>query len=462
MKKYIAFLAVFLFPVLLAFSQSYNPNILINSFGYVSFEPLQMVFPYDDETKFYVGSGVPWGNQSKIDLRFIMSDAEYRFGGEINLEKEYDEDFLRHIVDSASVWITPFPFLRLDIGSFEVGTYQGSYGASDFIQYIGPAEEDWYTIFQNFKGVRGSGVLISITPAPIPELFVGVLINPLLGARYDNYRDQPYDAGEIYKNGQYAVAYTFPDIGIARLQYIGGSVLNHQTVYIEDPVNPGNWIPGPIPVPMTAYNIADLGNPFSIQAAFAYKGINNLTIDMGFTYPLLLKDDTGKVRRPFKLSSAAVYQDSLWTIGGRIDMSFLGWVQAGNLDEHNFRFDFDYGFTMNCNASAGYNFGFATVGGEFSFKYSAPNKGTRAYYDADTNSYDEREESDTYRLTFGLGAWIMKYIGNASIKIGLAVSFPTQNKSDKYSDPDLTKYDMDRYSKGPWVITIPIVFGYWL
>ena len=72
---------VLIFQAAFAFSQFYNPNIVINSFGYVSFEPFQMVIPDGEGPKFYAGSGVPWGDHSEMELFFTISDPENRFGG---------------------------------------------------------------------------------------------------------------------------------------------------------------------------------------------------------------------------------------------------------------------------------------------------------------------------------------------------------------------------------------------
>jgi len=313
------------------------------------------------------------------------------------------------------------------------------------------------------------------------NLFIGTMINPTIGARYDNYREQDFDAADIYKNGQYAVAYTFPELGTARLQYIGGFrnqmyVFNDPDSPFFDPEQDDYFVPSPIPLPLVAANIAYAGNPLSFQAAFAYNRIENLTIDAGFTYPLRLSDDFVTTRRPVKISAAAIYRDSRWSIAGRMDFGFPGWTQV--VQSEYIQYVIDNGFTLNFNFTAGYNLGFATVGTEFAMKYGAPNKGIRRYPnlilnpdpDPDSESdaiyiYDviEVPESDTSRLVLGAGAWIMKQIGNASIKIGLAVSFPTRNYNEKaYDLTKLETYDIDRYAKGPWVFTIPIVFGYWL
>jgi hypothetical protein len=71
-------------------------------------------------------------------------------------------------------------------------------------------------------------------------------------------------------------------------------------------------------------------------------------------------------------------------------------------------------------------------------------------------------EFNNDRMVLGFGGWIMKTIGQASIKMGLAVSAPTKNMNMKSQDTTLTVLDLDSYEKGPWVITVPIIFGYYL
>jgi hypothetical protein len=467
----------------------YGRNFQINSFGYVSFEPLQIVLPDGEKASFYAGSGVPWGDQSKVTLMFRISDAEDRFGGQIGIEKEYGQSFAPRIADTASVWVRPFNWLRLDVGSFENESFQGIYTGTEFSQYIGPTEDNKSSVFQNFKGVNGTGVMVSFTP--VKNLFIGALVNPLIGARYDNYDQQTLTAKDVYENGQYAVAYAFGgktrDIGTARVQYIGGVksrpnfISYHTDEFIWD-YNNGEPSPDEYnnpdnyaynynynAYPFIAANYIGMPNPMSIQAAFAFKMIENLVIDAGFTYPLLIKDKYGSTQRPMKFAIAAEYSGGPLTLGGLVGISFGGWSQIMQPEPAfpDFRpyylnnYDsIDYGIALNFSASASYAFSFATIGAEFAVSYGTKDK--VVLFDESLPPDSFNPEYDNEMLTLGFDAWIMKTMGAASIKIGVAVSVPTKNKNIKAQNDVLNTFNFNQYEKGPMVITIPIVFGYWL
>ncbi|MDR2618746.1 MAG: hypothetical protein LBC62_07740, partial [Treponema sp.] len=216
--------------------QVYSPGIIISSSGSVSFEPLQIRIPKDGDTEYYAGSGVQWGDEMELGLSFSIFDIEERYGGQISLSKEYGDAAAASGVPSllrenTSVWIKPFKWIRLEVGSFQRGIFDSSTGGGEFFTYMGPVEENSNNVFQNFRGVQGSGVLINLYP--IPNLALGALVNPLWSARYDNW-GRLYDAKDVYKNGQYAAAYTIPNIGTARVQYIGGGDVVHPALNNPD------------------------------------------------------------------------------------------------------------------------------------------------------------------------------------------------------------------------------------
>jgi hypothetical protein len=447
-----------------------------------------------------------------MGLNFSIYDTEDRFGGQISLTKEYGNQYQANILDTTTVWVKPFNWIRLDVGTFQSSIFQGSMGGNEFSSYIGPSDVNDPGVFQDFHGVKGSGVLVSLYP--IPNLTLGALVNPRLGARYDTYRQQTIEAADVYKNGQYAAAYTIPNIGTARIQYIGGYMHQPMLRYsLKDKtddelavmvlqqdyygLNMGT-IGGPYPI--TALNIADtdadnnatgnnIRNPLSLQAAFAYTGIRNLTLDMGLTYPLPLTNDYGSVQRPLKLSFSASYRDERLSLSGKIGASFLGNTKINEFDYRYVDQDstgdqimnpylipgdlgygvpiayrhsvlastsINHGFSLNFSAGVNYMFDFGTTGLEFSLNYQSRHSGELFYLEKTGGSF----ENDHF--TFGFGAWIGKTLGSASIKMGLAVSPPSRKDNTRSDDMFLSMLDLDRYEKGPWVITVPIIFGYYL
>ncbi|MDR1566905.1 MAG: hypothetical protein LBS48_06470, partial [Treponema sp.] len=149
----------------------YNPGIIISSSGSVSFEPLQIKIPKEGDTEYYAGSGVQWGDGMELGLSFSIFDLEERYGGQISLSKEYGDAAASSGVPSllrenTSVWIRPFKWIRLEVGSFQRGIFDSPIGGGEFFTYMGPVEENANNVFQNFRGVQGSGVLVNLYPIP--------------------------------------------------------------------------------------------------------------------------------------------------------------------------------------------------------------------------------------------------------------------------------------------------------
>ena len=222
------------------------------------------------------------------------------------------------------------------------------------------------------------------------------------------------------------------------------------------------------------------------------KKFENLVIDAGFTYPLFIEDEYIAAQRPLKFSIAAAYTGSPFTVSGHIGVSFGGWTKfkrpgmvfpdgvlnVDGDDPNDPQFGWatpptpyylsnygliDYGFTLNLSAAAGYALSFATLGVEFALAYGAKDKVTlNNPYAPEGNFPGRNPEYDNERLSTGFGAWIMKNIGAASIKAGVAVSVPVKNRNVRNQNEVLDTFILDQYEKGPLIITIPIVFGYWL
>jgi hypothetical protein len=245
-----------------------------------------------------------------------------------------------------------------------------------------------------------------------------VLINPPLSARYENHDKHPKNIGEVYQNGQYAVGYTFWSAGLVRVQYIGG------TAGRETSPGTGTYYKTLVDI-IAASNYAGLANPLSFQAAFTYWGVENLTAEIGVTYPLPIKDRDGFLQRPLKVYLSAEYSIDDFNIKGSVNSSFLGKEQHDKSQAPYYN-----GFDIGGGITPSYNFGFATLGGDLLAGYKASDK------------FNNQTVSDTETLHLGAGVWIEKSFANGGIKAGFACTVPLKN--------------------APLIITLPVVFYYWI
>jgi hypothetical protein len=432
------FLAGMVFPQ----AGSWSDYITIHSFAEGIFEPVQMVKENGEDPKFYAGTG-SWSDDPHEGLVFQVNTPDKRLGGLVDFAYG-SRGAYPTIGDNAELWIRPFNWVRLDVGKFNIDTLRGQNFGDDFFQYIGPREgED--ASFQRFAGRAGQGFLLSIIPNS--RWFIGALVNPDLGAHYDNYDSQTHDAADVYKNGQYAVAYTDYNIGQFRIQYIGGDferadymVNNTPTITPHGYLQPVNYALGS-------------RNAMSIQAAATFWGKKDLTAEIGVTYPIYIKDDVGTLQRPIKLALGARYKWDKLTVSGRIDGSFLGKEEH---DENESAIT--NGFTLGGGFTANYNFGFAIVGFDAVVKYKAKDKGDFNPYLGQAVSW----ENDAFYL--GFAGWIQKRFSNGAIKTGIGVSLPTNMKPTGtiYESDGATVRNWTKTAKAPLVITIPIVFSYYL
>jgi hypothetical protein len=89
---------------------------------------------------------------------------------------------------------------------------------------------------------------------------------------YDDTRGVSRGIGYVYENTQAAVSYAIPNIGLARVQYVGA----------HPGINPDT-------AKLLPSAIAGISAP-NIQAAFAFTGVPNLTVDVGGKFFLPVED----------------------------------------------------------------------------------------------------------------------------------------------------------------------------
>jgi hypothetical protein len=170
-------------------------------------------------------------------------------------------------------WLKPFEWLRVDLGKVKVNDLiklpLDFYPRLDSYMLKAGRDPD---IFTNFE--ENNSLLFRLTPNE--NLFIGLfLFNQALLSMGENASARPMIGGEDPKHAfqrvQATVGYTIPNVGTARLQYRGANPdVNDDTMLITTP---------------------------RLEAAFAFTGVPDLTIDLGMKYLFFQKDPQIPARR---------------------------------------------------------------------------------------------------------------------------------------------------------------------
>ena len=451
MRKYKLVMWLLVMPFCALFSQQRRDTISIRVSSSAALEPVQITKFEGESPDFSAGVGSS-DEDPTISVRITATAPNGMFGGRVDFASYFnshtgssllgeDDDLLSApaVNENAYLWVQPMPWIRVDVGKFGINTLRGRIGSTDFSRYLGPSKSRDDT-FQRFSGM-GGGTLLSLTPTE--NLYIGVLLNMNTRMSYDSFRGnyENSDVGTIYRNGQYALAYTFPGIGQLAVQYIGG----------EAELRPHSTTSSHPRYSMRIYNPFELENPMSLQAAFFLTAVKNLQLELGFLYPLYASEDDIQLQRPYKVALGAEYIYGDFTISGRTDFSFMGHqklelaLAGGDIGLAELLNN----FTVTARLTPSYNFGIATLGMDFLTYYDA---GTE--YDLD----DLRDPYDDDRLQLGMALWGQKRFNPGSIKFGVAIALPTKWYIPSSSvNPDRVP---NKTLKGPLVVTVPVLVSF--
>jgi hypothetical protein len=124
----------------------------------------------------------------------------------------------------------------------------------------------------------------------------------------------------------------------------------------------------------------------------------------------------------------AGYTAGALDVKGRVDAQFAGKAEGGG-------YEYNKGLDINVHLWPSYNLGFATAGLDVGFNFIGDSTEKK------TTDLEEQDVKGGYR--FGVGAWLRKAYGAASIKGGLGLRLGEDN-GDKLET----------------VISVPIIFDY--
>lgn len=238
----------------------------------------------------YVSSGPGWANGCRVGVNF--SGTSDNIGFNLNLDNNgglLGSDFSKvagtpdpvtgtikitgytisnMVGDQAKIWAVINPMIKVQVGKIQGDVLRGK--LDDFGDILPVSGKD--SIFQRFY--PKSGLLLDLTP--VEGAYIGAAVDAGSGGAAVKLSD-------AYKSIQIGGGYTIANVGMARVQYIGSAV--------------------------------DKGGV--INAAFAYTGMEGLTADVGFKYPL-----DSDVQMHYAV--AASYGKDALSVYGRLDGNFAG------------------------------------------------------------------------------------------------------------------------------------------
>ena len=256
MKKLIAILVVFA----LFASTAFAADVYFGAWGRADFTPIRIVAPDVGDSVTTTATEVNWGilqgwGTPAFGFQFTLDGGEIGFTGKIKVSGtgvSGDE--------GAWTWWKPADIFQLTVGWARWEVLRGAGAAESFNNYAGHlgagygfGEENIFARFDT--GANGSSIGAIIQLTPIENLYVGAAIRTgmpwYMGDDDDGepiMKSFPYgETEDVFKYSQYAIGYNIPGIGLARAGYFG-----------------------------------DMDQ--AIQAAFALKAVDGVTVDLGFTY----------------------------------------------------------------------------------------------------------------------------------------------------------------------------------
>jgi hypothetical protein len=379
----------------------------------------------DDETASAVGLAPDWaGYGPRLQFGAYGSDPNEQYGFNLEIHADWWWNEVMNgdgngtsvngiaLGDNANLWIKPFDFLTLKVGKYNEDPLRGKISPisfPDLVAYDRDANPDWRpgvlfllskgedAIFTRFQANRGAHLALEFG-----DLYVGASVG-------DSNKGWAAEDGLLdgWSQIQVGVGYTIENIGFARAQFVGGS--------------DGKQVSGL--TTLTPYN--------RIEVAFALTSLPVGTVDIGAKIPLSYdSDDETTVQAPFSASAGGNLLLGPIDLVARIDADFLGNTKVdGTTTQEN-------GLALVFAAEPSYKIGDSgiTVGADVQFKLEGNSK------TGDTENKDGKN-------SLGLGLWVGKAIGAASIRAGVLAGIPAGHNADG-DDPRSTR------------IAIPIQFSF--
>jgi hypothetical protein len=469
MKKALAFLTVCIVTTGFAFAE-----FDFSFYGRGVFTPA--AFSGDDSS--VSAATTTWNNEDRPRIGFTVhaNNAAKSIGmtGTLFLDSGTPA-----VGENANVWVKPLsPFglgeaLALTIGRFEIDDFRGRIGAGEFSSWITPdGSQDEDGVFTRFKSTAGAHITVkplALLDSPWNGLAIEAAIGSSLGGERAYKNIIGWSAADVYKAVQVGLGYRLPDIGFARVQFIG----NNREAYIDNYLYEHNFLQTRLSQGLSTNSDADV-----IEAAFLFDRIENLKVEAGAKIPLQYTTQlpnyvyypgvyygnypyqTGSTNGVDNLEiqfpiSAVIGTSFTWeatSATARVDMSFGGkYVHEGVRT-------ITIGTGMGVMVSAGYRLQDALrVGLDAAFNLHIADE-FEAGGKTETIGDRPNDTETSERRDFGIAPWVAVNLGGGVVKAGIAVMIPSGERWS-YNSSDAGHPWRQIYSGKP-VISIPISVTY--
>jgi hypothetical protein len=404
MKKFIVFLVVFALFGTALFAQV-NDGIKISGWGRGIIEPLKVIQPDGKDAQVGATAGYGWykGNAAGVSLNGSSDKIGF------NLDyRAVEAGTVWNSADNAYIWMKPVDILTIGGGKFngpadfgirgKIGSFNNG-GISGLIGTRVGGEDD---IFRRFAPYSGDHAGLLFVLQPVDGLVIGAVANA-------NVKAGDFDE-DAYKKLQLAAGYTIPNIGLFRVQFLGGlqdGKYNAQDVGSSAPVLNDDGT-GWKYTPAVKQGI-NYGTSNRIQAAFALTAVEGLTLDIGARIPLAYtdKDDT-EIQDAIGVAVAGTYKAGDLFIGARVDTNLLqSYTPKGGVKNAS-------GLDIAALIEPNYTLGDVLLGADIGVQYTGQ------------KSVDGTAVDKTGGLKLGLAAWFGLDLGKGNTRIGVAAKIPTE------------------------------------
>lgn len=364
-------------------SVAFTQEIGLSTWSQAVFVPLT-IYDHDDTSgtdNAWSSIGPYWFSAYRAPIRVNTTLAGGTEFAGIQIDLSYDAetssgDRFFTDCDNVKLWIKPISMLKLTYGKMKEDDLRGKVGDFSFFAPVGFTSpggvRNQDTIFHRFEPNHGFHAALT----PIEGLYIGAAVD--VGSSGGVPSPAPNGDDVWADNLQVGIGYTIANIGLVRAQYVprGGKT-------------------------------GAVQNSGRIEAAFAFTGMEGLTIDVGAKIPLYsddtsgtgIKDNKRGGRKLFELAIGAGFASGDFGIDALIDARFFA-DETGTSD-----YDKTADFYVYLKPS--YNLGSFKVGGEIGFD----------------NKTSVNKEGDP-KGAMDLGAWIAKPVAGGEFQIGVMLGLP--------------------------------------
>jgi len=170
-------------------------------------------------------TGPSWAKGARVGLGFSASTEQ----AGVKLDIHANGTVLE-IGDQAKIWVQPVPMIKIQAGKVQEDTLRGKFDDSNILNGLAgvngvPGKDTYFTRFY-----PKAGLVVSSTPAE--GVFIAAALDAGVWAADEFDVDNDGNTTELtaqmgltkdmFKKVQVGAGYTIPNIGLARVQYIGG------------------------------------------------------------------------------------------------------------------------------------------------------------------------------------------------------------------------------------------------